>query len=756
LAVLQGILNPVDQAPAFVIPVFRSRGGGNALLAQRIDSGDLIAAFDTVEGEGARWLTTEACEACVGSPALWAFQFDEDRVEVAQRARLAPQLLEALPDFASLPLLCVQILEFCRSPDVGPAYAAAHAKLEALAPGSGDLWRDLEVLSPQVRRALYRGLPRPSAESVRDLYDVIVLGEGGALEVRIPSMLLERLDGQRGAAALLRPLRLTLRALSLGKLEIVALDRSLPRPEAAASPTLHQHVLTVVSLGSKAAGAIAGATRRPGVRTLQPALVLGENDRLRPELGAVAGELFLLVLDETPEWLSYGAKLIEALSGRGCLVDVVIVRASLPEQEQHLRRTRQDLELRYQRMAQKARWVSVVGGGQSLGGNLKPLVAGAEPTRNSPTLLMKRLIQALATAPSAGAAGKEVMRVLHAKARGPKFAAVGTGAADGPEAAERAVRAAYASAERATPRPDGAREIALFVLHGPGAQADCVSVALGTARPLSGRAEVHAIGVPHRQLKSRVQVTLVARGFAQSGEDWLPPRHMTELSDAGWRWGHALPEVDVLEYYISREDAEFVLRRELDNKIDTPAAERIIDETPMYRGPVALLLSADPAPEVQATLRRAGIFTLVEGRVREFDEVAAEPYRFMLDALLAAPPQEALRSLRVIARDITMREFWQDEPYVRLNDPDDYVPDWLSASEPPEGVVEGLDLRRAKQERSLHVRGVLRLTPHPSKAGQPVAYQFWLVVDDAGLRLTRRMVRLTDEQPGGEQRQLPL
>jgi len=156
---LYAIHNPTSTEPAFVLPVFTWPGGDNDLHVQLLGPDAEVAGFQRLGEPLSVQHIDKNLTIAVGQPAIHAFQWSKEQVLIGNRDALAPDLLGLIhsPELLSLPLLRLQVLQFCELRDLIPqAATSAYTHVSAVSDYSAKFWRDQLLLTPITRRTLLK------------------------------------------------------------------------------------------------------------------------------------------------------------------------------------------------------------------------------------------------------------------------------------------------------------------------------------------------------------------------------------------------------------------------------------------------------------------------------------------------------------------------------------------------------------------------------------------------------------------------
>ncbi len=762
-ATLRGLVNPVDVTPAFAIPVFQWEGGGNDTLVQIIGRDGRVEGFTAVEiGQYHIMSEIETHRIESGQQALWAFQWDTARWSVTTRRLLSEELRQYSQSANLPPMLELAIARFLDRAVANTALVRrAFYHLSQYSPESAALWRDLIVLLPAVRIAIQEGLALRSKAAWRAVNDITLACAGRSLRISVPASVLSGFNGdQEQLLHTLNPVRSIVEAFDIDRFEIIdVLDYGWgdvdSNPDQPTRP-----VLTLVPLSQIGASLATSAGKHPGLRTVGLGDLLPDRtSRLSPAVDARAGDMFLIFLSDTAHEIVDAERLASSLVGRGCLAAAIVARpynaSSSPEAT--------TAERQYDKLARAARWVAIVGGPQTSGHALQPLVDGAEPSRNSPTHIGKWLVRAFLEAAKDALTERQALDLAFKPGRGPKFAAVGVGSASKENALAVAVDAAFASASASLLSPKSARAIVAFLIRGPNTAIDarqqCIDHIKRNVRPET-EIRVHDAVLP--TLKNRVRVVLLARGFPPESFSWTPPVYLETLRDYGWSYTRLREAGEELDLEIWQGSAEFGVIVDLDRRLATGTdIETTVSEAPMYRGPVILVLGYLPDIKMRNELLLHGIIVVSIERLDLLNNLVNQPFRTIVSRLLRAQQTDILRGMAVLVRDQLMRLLWQEDSDVIVWGDSDLgsepfkVPGWLTDTEPREGKLEGFQLDGRGPGRVLFFSGVLSITPAEGKAGYPTSFGFKIAIDDQGLRL-REPMRFPPSPDEGGSNQLKL
>jgi hypothetical protein len=155
---LAGVFDPSRLGIGFMIPVFRD-ARRNALLVQVVGPRGRIAGFEPAAAPGTVDFSAPPFEARNEEPAYWAFRFDDELI-VGNDAQTREQLGRLLSsELASWPLVAMEVAEFLEADDQRDRFAsAAFDRLAEASPKAAEVWRDLSVLTEDMRTELLKRL----------------------------------------------------------------------------------------------------------------------------------------------------------------------------------------------------------------------------------------------------------------------------------------------------------------------------------------------------------------------------------------------------------------------------------------------------------------------------------------------------------------------------------------------------------------------------------------------------------------------
>jgi hypothetical protein len=157
-AQLVGLADPNGLSMGFLIPIFR-QPPRNSLLVQTVSGAGTITGFEPCELPDVETIDVPPREIAPHGPEVWAFQLEDTLIvgnDESARQALAGLLESRL---AGLPLLAMEVAEFLSLSDHRDKFARiAFDRMAQASPRAAKAWRDLSVLTPDVRRLLLREL----------------------------------------------------------------------------------------------------------------------------------------------------------------------------------------------------------------------------------------------------------------------------------------------------------------------------------------------------------------------------------------------------------------------------------------------------------------------------------------------------------------------------------------------------------------------------------------------------------------------
>lgn len=155
---LTGFADPSGISMGFLVPLFSGRGS-NTPLIQRLDTEGKIQGFEPYEAPDARSLAVETLEIREGDQGIHAFAFSQDDVAVIRNDEDRDLLRERLADpvLQERPLLSMELADFLKDSEKRQQFALqVYERMAKSSVDTADKWRDLSVLTTELRRVLAR------------------------------------------------------------------------------------------------------------------------------------------------------------------------------------------------------------------------------------------------------------------------------------------------------------------------------------------------------------------------------------------------------------------------------------------------------------------------------------------------------------------------------------------------------------------------------------------------------------------------
>lgn len=180
---LIGLADPGGFGLGFLIPVFGDRRS-NAPLVQRADRRDRVTGFDPLDPPGVHVVPQASVRIARGDPIMWAFALAPDSILMGNDDAARSRLIEALDDprLRGRPLLAMELAEFLDLPERRAQFAMrAYHRFLDMSEQAACGWRDLSVLTPDIRRYVARN---PNPKSVKALTVLTAAIEEDAIVIR--------------------------------------------------------------------------------------------------------------------------------------------------------------------------------------------------------------------------------------------------------------------------------------------------------------------------------------------------------------------------------------------------------------------------------------------------------------------------------------------------------------------------------------------------------------------------------------------
>ncbi|MEH3102623.1 MAG: hypothetical protein PGN12_01785 [Sphingomonas phyllosphaerae] len=153
---LIGLVDASGISVGFLVPIFAG-GGGNAPVVQMLDPQGAIFGFEPYEVPDAPKLPSPPWKATIGDPGVLAFAFGRDDVLLVSGRHGLDQLAGRMEDplFADRPMLGMELADLLGRGDLREQFAAeVHSAMARSSADAANRWRDLSVLTTDVRREL--------------------------------------------------------------------------------------------------------------------------------------------------------------------------------------------------------------------------------------------------------------------------------------------------------------------------------------------------------------------------------------------------------------------------------------------------------------------------------------------------------------------------------------------------------------------------------------------------------------------------
>lgn len=153
---LIGLVDTSGISVGFLVPVFAG-GGENAPVVQVLDSSGTVVGFEPYEVPEAPRLPSPPRKASIGAPGLHAFAFARDDVVLLSGNDGFDQLAGRIDDplLLNRPMLGIELADLLGRRDLREEFAAqVHSGMARTSVDAADRWRDLSVLTTDLRREL--------------------------------------------------------------------------------------------------------------------------------------------------------------------------------------------------------------------------------------------------------------------------------------------------------------------------------------------------------------------------------------------------------------------------------------------------------------------------------------------------------------------------------------------------------------------------------------------------------------------------
>ena len=233
---LRGFIDLYGGQTSFLVPVFVDRPGSNRILIQQITPTDTVGAFTEFDAEITYDFSGGPFEVKVGDNAIWAFRFaDTGNIQHGSSNDIIAPLRTALTNgtFDHSPMTKHEVAHFCggisafQSSVVGP-----FRMLHEASPLSAEIWRDVVVLLPVIKRELASRLPNSMHPQI--LNDIRVTGARGTLIIELPTSVHKAVSENSVIGAIPETKQLA-RMFDLG--EVTFSPRAVPSPARHPAPS---------------------------------------------------------------------------------------------------------------------------------------------------------------------------------------------------------------------------------------------------------------------------------------------------------------------------------------------------------------------------------------------------------------------------------------------------------------------------------------------------------------------------------------
>ncbi|MES2497544.1 MAG: hypothetical protein V4618_15635 [Pseudomonadota bacterium] len=183
-AQLIGAADPAGYGLGFLVPAFM-QPQINAVMVQRIDTNGLVIGFDALDPPDVAVLPLASKTLTVGDAPLWIMGFGGEDLLVGQDDGDQTLLCRRLDDplFRDRPMLGMEVATFLGSERRFEFAAIAYARLLAISQIGAARWRDLTLLTPELRARLKTQLETQYTQALNRLVavtretDVIIYGD---------------------------------------------------------------------------------------------------------------------------------------------------------------------------------------------------------------------------------------------------------------------------------------------------------------------------------------------------------------------------------------------------------------------------------------------------------------------------------------------------------------------------------------------------------------------------------------------------
>ncbi|MYZ47883.1 hypothetical protein [Propylenella binzhouense] len=712
--------------PGFVVPLFVNTAPDNRLYVQQITQDDRIRSFEAIDIGDARVTPYDGGSIrAPGDLALWSFQFEDESCVVDIRPALRATLAKGESRFS--PLLRLQIATLFEASDLAAHVGAAHRFLGQIAPRSADLWRDLVILLPRVRKTASGSLKHLDSRLHAAINAIDLETHGDTLRVTVPANLVENAGGESAFARSLSALKPIFAALGIVHLDIQ--QRSF---EAPSGPLFRPSGLAIVHCLRESEAAPARKLR--GVRHLvQPDIVDSQGVLNRAKLPDPREIVFLLVEDE-PEQLRAAALIAQATAGLSSMTAALIVPRIFGKGRQQLH-TPIRKTVQVSALGSHCRWVAFCGDVIDYDDD------GYEPLGTNPHFdrqisdVARWTPHALRACLRAGQTGVSALHALSNATSESKSASIASAASRGKDAGAVAATAALTASRRTEHPAARAKLIVLVAFHNRAISAQTRDEIEHAARAHNPEAKILVVEEHREDMLKRVRVVAFSTGSRRVARDtYTPPARFMPLVRAGWKVGPSPPRSPWQAHTIIHGGHSYPLRFEPQLVVTEGNVDDIIRSTPMHHGEVALLvqtISDDPAVD---RLLTSGIFCAEISSRQSFDRFGHHPGSAIRSAQAGLSRPLICERLSHLTRHFVLSALvdlmirWQVDGKTYTH--------WVASGNESEPTLEQFEMYRVTQDGTCFFKGIIRLDAAETDVPK-LRYAFGMALERTGVRLTR-------------------
>lgn len=160
---LIGFADPLGKGIGFLIPVFASPGSSNSLRVEHVNRRNLVDGFVDLDTHDSKIWPARPSSSFVGAKPHWAFGFGNgeilDGIGDENRTKLRERINDDI--LAKRPLLALELADFLKLKTERIRIAkSAFERLQTITPKTATQWRDLSILTPDLRAALEKAIPK--------------------------------------------------------------------------------------------------------------------------------------------------------------------------------------------------------------------------------------------------------------------------------------------------------------------------------------------------------------------------------------------------------------------------------------------------------------------------------------------------------------------------------------------------------------------------------------------------------------------